>query len=45
MVEQTFAAIHQNRSLKVRYEKRADIHQAFLTLACIKVCCNRILND
>ncbi|WP_149113943.1 hypothetical protein [Limnoglobus roseus] len=45
VVEQALAAIHQNRRLKVRYDKRADIHQAFPTLACIKVCCNRILND
>jgi hypothetical protein len=41
VVEQTIAAVHQNRRLKVRYERRDDIHQAFLTLACIKVCWNR----
>jgi hypothetical protein len=45
VVEQTIAAVHQNRRLKVRYEKRSDIHQAFLTLACIKICCNRLLDD
>jgi len=28
--------------LKVRYERRADIHQAFLTLACIKLCSYRL---
>jgi hypothetical protein len=38
VVEQTIAAVHQNRRLKVRYERRSDIHLAFLTLACIKVC-------
>jgi IS5 family transposase len=42
VVEQTIAAVHQNRRLKVRYERRADIHQAFLTLACIKVCYYRL---
>ncbi len=42
VVERTIAAIHQNRRLKVRYDKRADIHQAFLTLSCIKVCWYRL---
>ena len=42
VVEQTIAAVHQNRRLKIRYDKRADIHEAFLTLACIKVCYNRL---
>jgi hypothetical protein len=31
VVERTIAAVHQNRRLKVRYERRSDIHQAFLT--------------
>ena len=44
VVERTIAAVHQNRRLKVRYERRADIHQAFLTLACIKVCSYRLLD-
>jgi hypothetical protein len=42
VVEQTIAAVHQNRRLKIRYERRGDIHQAFLTLACIKVCWYRL---
>lgn len=42
VVERTIAAVHQNRRLKVRYERRADVHQAFLTLACIKVCWHRL---
>jgi Transposase DDE domain len=42
VVEQTIAALHQSRRLKVRYEKRSDIHLAFLTLACIKVCYYRL---
>lgn len=45
VVEQTVAAVHHNRRLKVRYEKRGDIHQAFLTLACIKVCWYRLDPD
>lgn len=42
VVERTLAAVHQNRRLKVRYERRGDVHQAFLTLACIKVCWYRL---
>lgn len=38
VVERTLAWVHQNRRLRVRYDRRADIHQALLTLACIKVC-------
>src|SRR3954469_24829363 len=37
-VERTLSWIHQNRRLRVRYDRRPDIHQAFLTLACIKIC-------
>ena len=42
VVEQTLAAVHQNRRLKIRYERRSDLHQAFLTLACVKVCWYRL---
>ena len=42
VVERTIAGLHQNRRLKVRYERRSDIHQAFLTLACIKLCWYRL---
>jgi transposase len=45
VVERTTAAAHQNRRLKVRYERRGDLHQAFLTLACIKVCWYRLDPD
>ena len=37
-VERTLAWAHQNRRLRIRYERRPDIHQALLTLACIKIC-------
>lgn len=33
VVERTFAWLHRYRRLLVRYERRADIHSAFLTLA------------
>jgi hypothetical protein len=33
VVESTFAWLNQFRRLRVRYEKRADLHEAFLSLA------------
>jgi transposase len=42
-VERTLGWAHQNRRLRVRYERRADIHQALLTLACIKICASALL--
>ncbi len=30
--------IHRNRRQKVRYERRDDIHQAFLDLGCALIC-------
>jgi transposase len=38
VVERTFAWLNQFRRLRVRYEKRADIHEAFLSLGCALVC-------
>jgi transposase len=43
-VERTLSWGHQNRRLRIRYEKRDDIHQAFLTLACIKMCASALLS-
>ncbi len=37
-VERTFAWLNQFRRLRVRYEKRADIHEAFLSLGCALIC-------
>ncbi|MFH9859873.1 IS5 family transposase [Streptomyces sp. NPDC017202] len=34
VVERTFAWLHSFRRLRVRWERRADIHEAFLKLAC-----------
>ena len=41
-VERTLAWVHQNRRLRIRYERRPDIHQALLTLACIKICASAL---
>jgi len=40
VVERTLAWLGRYRRLKVRYERRADIHQAFLSLGCALVCWN-----
>ena len=39
-VERTFAWLSYFRRLTVRYERRADIHEAFLELGCVLVCLN-----
>ena len=38
VVERTFAWLNQFRRLRVRYEKRVDIHEAFLSLGCALIC-------
>lgn len=40
VVERSFAWLSQFRRLRVRYEKRGDIHEAFLALACALLCWN-----
>jgi transposase len=38
VVDRTFAWLNQFRRLRVRYEKRADIHEVFLSLGCALIC-------
>lgn len=38
VVERTIAWLHQFRRLRIRYERRAEIHEAFLTLGCAVIC-------
>ena len=38
VVERTNSWLHQFRRLRVRFERRPDIHEAFLTLGCILIC-------
>lgn len=38
VVERTISWLHQFRRLRIRYEKRADIHDAFLKIGCILIC-------
>jgi transposase len=40
VVERTFAWLNQFRRLRVRYEKRADLHEAFLSSGCVLICWN-----
>lgn len=38
VVERTFAWLNQFGRLRVRNDKRADIHEAFLSLGCAWIC-------
>jgi transposase len=38
VVERTISWLHQYRHLRVRYERRADIHEAFLKIAGCLIC-------
>lgn len=38
VVERTISWLHQFRRLRVRWERRADIHEAFMTIGCIRIC-------
>ncbi|KAB1110466.1 transposase [Micromonospora aurantiaca] len=42
VVEQTIALLHRFRRLRIRWEIRDDIHEAFLTLACAITCWRRL---
>src|SRR5919108_2010797 len=44
VVERTFAWLNQFRRLRVRYERRADIHEAFLSLGCVLICWRARMN-
>jgi len=44
VVERTFAWLHQFKRLLVRYDRRAEIHEAFLALGCCVVCYRRLRN-
>ncbi len=44
VIERPFAWLYTNRRLAIRYERRADIHQAFRILACAMICFNALQN-
>ena len=43
VVEAAFDWLFNQRRLRVRYEKRDDIHQAFLIISCFLICWRRIM--
>jgi transposase len=45
VVERTFAWLHHFKRLLVRYDRRAEIHDAFLALGCCLVCFRRLRNS
>ena len=42
VVERTMAWLNRFRRLTIRYERRGDIHEAFVSLACSLICLNAI---
>ncbi|WP_186135244.1 transposase, partial [Burkholderia gladioli] len=42
IVERTHAWLHHFRRLRTRFERRADIHEAFLKLGCCLICWNTL---
>ena len=42
VVERTFAWLHNFKRLLIRYERRADMHNALLALGCCLVCFRRL---
>ena len=44
VVEQSIALLHWFRRLRIRWEIRDDIHEAFFSLACAIICWRRLSN-
>jgi transposase len=42
VVEQAIALLHQFRRLRVRYDKRDDVHETFMKVGCIVMCWRRL---
>lgn len=40
VVERTLSWLHQFRRLRIRFERRPEIHEAFLSLGCALICWN-----
>jgi len=45
VVERTFAWLHHYKRLLVRYDRRHEIHEAFLAIGCCLVCFRRLQNS
>ncbi|MEU4955590.1 transposase [Streptomyces lavendulae] len=42
VVEQTFALLHQFKRLAIRWERRTELHDALVSLACSLICRRRL---
>ncbi|GGV57718.1 DDE transposase [Streptomyces spectabilis] len=42
VVEQTFALLHQFKRLAIRWERRTELHDGFVSLACSLICWRRL---
>lgn len=45
VIERTLSWLRQFRRLRVRYDRRADIHRGFLAIACVIICWRRVKNS
>jgi transposase len=45
VVERTFAWLHNRRRLLIRTDRRHEIHESFLSLACCLICWRRLENS
>jgi len=45
VVEQTIALLHQFRRLRTRFDKRDDVHEAFMSLGMSMICWRRLHNS
>lgn len=45
VVERTFAWLHKLKRLLVRYDRRVEMHEAFLAIGCCLVCFRRLQNS
>jgi transposase len=45
VVERTISWLHQFRRLRIRYERRADIHMALLKIGCVVICHRYLMNS
>jgi transposase len=44
-IERTISWLHQFKRLRVRYERRADIHESLTALACSIICWRRLKEE
>jgi len=44
VVEQAIALLHQFRRLRTRFDRRADVHESFMSLGCSVICWRRLLH-